>query len=381
MSLLEQQVIELRRQFQLLKNSQVSITDTQPREPTKQSIWREWSTLKTWDGKNWINTSGGAVLDFTTSVVFSSSSYNSVSWAAGNINIGTDTGVATYAIGAGSFTMTWNTFFYWAPDVPTAIQTTQVSADAITSGGILIAVWQINSDPTAPKASIKTFWNNQNDLITADQIVANAITANKLATTLTYTWNIILSTSGAVKSWKVTYADALAGFWIWSDSGTPKLKIWNWSTQKLDWDGTSLTVLWNITASSATFWYIAPGGAANDVNTNATTISGGKITAYSIDASKINVSTLSAISADIWTISAWTITGVTISSSGATNKIVLSSGNSIDFYYSGSNIGWLYTWAAWIYISGAMNFTANTSVANTLSANGKLKIPVWTNLY
>lgn len=73
------------------------------------------------------------MLDFTTSVVFSSSSYNSVSWSSGNVNIGTDTGVATYAIGSGSFTMSANTFFYWAPDVPTAIQTTTTPETAITS--------------------------------------------------------------------------------------------------------------------------------------------------------------------------------------------------------------------------------------------------------
>lgn len=83
MSQLEQQVIELRRQMDLLKRTQVVISDTQPRSPSTQSIWREGSSLKIWDGKNWIDTTGsGAILDFTTSVVFSSSAYNNVTWSA-----------------------------------------------------------------------------------------------------------------------------------------------------------------------------------------------------------------------------------------------------------------------------------------------------------
>lgn len=53
MSLLEQQVAQIRREMELLKKSQVVIYDTAPKEPTKQSIWREGSIVKVWDGKNW----------------------------------------------------------------------------------------------------------------------------------------------------------------------------------------------------------------------------------------------------------------------------------------------------------------------------------------
>lgn len=49
MSQLEQQVIELRRQMDLLKRTQVVISDTQPRSPSTQSIWRDGGSLKTWD--------------------------------------------------------------------------------------------------------------------------------------------------------------------------------------------------------------------------------------------------------------------------------------------------------------------------------------------
>lgn len=134
MSLLEQQVIALRREMELLKKSQVVISDTEPRSPSSQSIWRAGSSLKTWDGKNWIDTKGsGAILDFTTSVVFTSTAFNNVTWSAGVMNIGTDTGVVTHSIAGGSFTMTQNTFLYWAPDSPNSIQTTTTPATAITS--------------------------------------------------------------------------------------------------------------------------------------------------------------------------------------------------------------------------------------------------------
>ncbi len=58
--------------------------------------------------------------------------------------------------------------------------------------------------------------------------------------------------------------------------------------------------------------YIPVGGAAADVNSNVTTISGGQITTNSITASKLNVSQLSAIAADLGTITAGSITGITI---------------------------------------------------------------------
>jgi hypothetical protein len=53
MSLLEQQVAQIRREMELLKKNQVFIFDTAPREPTKQSIWRDGGVIKVWDGRNW----------------------------------------------------------------------------------------------------------------------------------------------------------------------------------------------------------------------------------------------------------------------------------------------------------------------------------------
>lgn len=97
--------------------------------------------------------------------------------------------------------------------------------------------------------------------------------------------------------------------------------------------------------------YIPTGGAASDVNSNATTINGGQITTNTITASKLNVATLSAISANIGTVTAGSITGVTITggtvqTSGSGLSVRLNGSNSkIEFVNSSSVYGSAYTYA------------------------------------
>ena len=109
--------------------------------------------------------------------------------------------------------MSSNTFLYWAPDNPNSIQTTSNAQDAITSGGIIIAVAIPNSDVAATSAAIKTFGNSQNDLITADQIVANSITSNKLAAALVYAGSLTLATNGIIKGGQTAFNTG-SGFFL-----------------------------------------------------------------------------------------------------------------------------------------------------------------------
>jgi hypothetical protein len=95
--------------------------------------------------------------------------------------------------------MTTNTFLYWSPDMPNTIQTTVDPEDAVLSGGIILAVGIPNSDITATTAAIKTFGNGQTDIITADQLAANSVTANKLASQLIYAGSIILAANGLLR--------------------------------------------------------------------------------------------------------------------------------------------------------------------------------------
>lgn len=67
-----------------------------------------------------------------------------------------------------------------------------------------------------------------------------------------------------------------------------------------------------ITADKLFSTYIQVGGAASDVNSGVTTISGGKITANSIAADRLSVSQLSAITANMGTITAGTLSAGTV---------------------------------------------------------------------
>jgi hypothetical protein len=72
---------------------------------------------------------------------------------------------------------------------------------------------------------------------------------------------------------------------------------------------------------------ISNGGAASDINTNSTTISGGKITTGSIDANRLNVGTLSAITANLGTVTAGTISSSTqISYGSGSDSVLVNSG-------------------------------------------------------
>jgi hypothetical protein len=79
-----------------------------------------------------------------------------------------------------------------------------------------------------------------------------------------------------------------------------------------------------VTAVTAGTLYIAKGSAASDINSNSTTIDGGKITTGTIEANAINAGTL---------------TGFTIRTSSGTGKRVLVSGstNTVKFYDSGDD--------------------------------------------
>lgn len=67
------------------------------------------------------------------------------------------------------------------------------------------------------------------------------------------------------------------------------------------------------------------------------TITANEIAANAVTASKIDVSSLSAISANIGTVTAGSITGVSITSTdGGTNRIVLSTGDYLQFYAGGA---------------------------------------------
>ena len=122
---------------------------------------------------------------------------------------------------------------------------------------------------------------------------------------------------------------------------------------------------------------------ANEIASN--TITASEIQSYSITASKLDVDYLSAISADLGSITAWDITGTTItawSTSSAGIKLYPSWTTwYLDFYYGWSRVARL----QWQYVSWVGNTMgiswSNIALDWDVYCLGKLKIPVWTDLY
>lgn len=251
---LPNEITKLRRELELLKKTQVVISDTEPKEAKSKTIWRDGETTKIQNSSGeWVNISGGIILDFSTTVLFSSSSYNNVSWSAWVINVWKENWSVVSSISAWGITMSGNTFFYWSPSIPTAIQTTTSASTAIMNGGIIIAVGIPNSDATAAKAWIKTFGNNQNDLITADQIVANTITANKLASQLIYAGSLIINPGGLIR-WGQTAFNTGNGFFLGYSWTAYKFSIGQSTWNYLSYDGTNMVMNgWTIQTASGTW--------------------------------------------------------------------------------------------------------------------------------
>lgn len=78
-------------------------------------------------------------------------------------------------------------------------------------------------------------------------------------------------------------------------------------------------------------------------NIASNTITANEIASNTITSSEISVSQLSAISANCGTLTAGTIRGVLIQSTTGNNRIQLSTGDRLQFYYSGSIVGQMYS--------------------------------------
>jgi len=83
------------------------------------------------------------------------------------------------------------------------------------------------------------------------EVADGSITAPKLAASLLYAWEIVIDTSGKIRSGQTAY-DTGTWFWIWDVSWVKKFSIGN-GTKWLKWDGSDLTIRGNIYAESGTF--------------------------------------------------------------------------------------------------------------------------------
>ena len=120
-------------------------------------------------------------------------------------------------------------------------------------------------------------------------------------------------------------------------------------------------------------------------NIAANSITGNEIQANSITASELDVDRLSAISANLGTITAWDITWTTVTAGRTSSWWIKlypysSSAWRIEFYYSGDMVWYLQWLSAGVWGAVVMNWDY-FYLDTTILCAGKLRIPVWTNLY
>lgn len=153
---------------------------------------------------------------------------------------------------------------------------------------------------------------------------------------------------------------------------------WSWKKAEFQAFGTD---------DQSTFIY-ASNIAANTITGNeiyANSIDTAQLASWAVTAGKIDVSQLSAISANLWSITAWDITGTTVTAGKTSSwwiKLYPYSTNAwrIEFYYSGDMVWymqWLSAWVWWAIVVEGDYFYLDTTVL----CAGKLRIPVWNNLY
>ena len=254
---------------------------------------------------------------WSTNISWSAPDKNTVAWTSWSIYL-PDWTAYTISSGGNTWDMTTTTYIYY--DIENeAIATTTSASVSVGKDKLLLCV--ANPVSTNGKsAEFQAFWtNDQSTFIYASNIAANTITANEIAT------NTI--TANQIASWAIT-------------------------TDKID--------------------------------------------AYSVTAGKIDVSQLSDIDPDLWSITAGNITGTTITAgSTSSNWIKLYPYSStqwrIAFYYNWSQIwylqwqysSWVWAWVVmlnWNYI--LLDWDTYMLGRDILDlSNGKLRIPVWTNLY
>lgn len=190
----------------------------------------------------------------------------------------------------------------------------------------------------------------------------NTVKSTTTASSSVWENKILLCVAAPTSSWKAAEFQA-----FWTDKQSTFITADNIAANTITGNEIAANT---ITASEIQSWAITTA----------------KIDVWAVTAWKIDVSRLSDIDPDLWSITAWNITGTTITAgSTSSNWIKLYPYSStqwrIEFYY-----WWSVVWyMIGTYVSNVGN-TIDISWTNivvdwTLWCLGKLRIPVWTNLY
>ena len=215
--------------------------------------------------RGWSQTSAFSVTDADT-----------VAWGAGTFTSADGT---AYSIGVGNTgNMAAKTYIYLDTAISTtAYQTTTTSTTAVGAGKVLIAIAQNGTG----EATFQVLSGQGGLNIDAANIVALSITANEIAaSTITSgkmsvsqlsaiaadmgaitAGTIVMPSGGLIRSGQTAY-DVGTGFYLGNDVGTPRFSIGDAAANKITWDGTTLTVVGDV--SSAVSFTAGESIAADD---------------------------------------------------------------------------------------------------------------------
>lgn len=368
--LMEQRV----RNFETLRSAIVALSE--PVNPTPNTIWISPGGINTWNGTSWDNIAG-AGWSVSTSLEFTSATYNGISWSAGSIYLpnGSSYAIAPWSLSA----ISWVTYIYFDSAVSlTALQTTTIASLSVWATKALICV--VKETTVGKLAQFQAFGtNSQSVFITADNIAANTITANEIAAnTITasqisfnYAWssskwwnandtNYVNSVAASTISWWASKANAAI-------NASNRYKNWLNSNDISEWtsltNGVILDSNWLRAYKSSVITF--------NIDSSWSAYFTGSITASSISWGTISWTTIYGWT--FYTAASWVQSWI---------EIYQSSGQwYIDF------IDWFEWPKASLFSSGdnyawTGKFTIDVSNAYYwLEILWKMKIPVWSNLY
>jgi hypothetical protein len=172
---------------------------------------------------------------WTQTCIFSATASNIVSWSSGSFV--TADGGTTLAISSGNTgVMGGKTFIYLDVNASlTAYQVTTTNTTAVGASKVLIAI----AENSSTEASFQVLSGQGGQKIDADEIVANSITANQLASSIVYAGSIQVATSGNIRSGQTEYNTG-TGWFVGDSAGQPKLSIGSPDGNYLLWDGDEL---------------------------------------------------------------------------------------------------------------------------------------------
>lgn len=286
--------------------------------------------IKGEDGSDGEDGTDGYAGNWGSTLVFSSTTYNAVSWLAGSLYSGVD----GRSISAGSITgMSAGVvyYIYFDPATPTELKNTTTAATAVGTGKILVAVAKANPVTTS-YAQFQAFGGAGGVMITADNIAADSITVNKIATNAVTATKISVTNLSSINA---NIGTCTAGR-VQNAANTTFLDLTNNLLSlgnKLTWNGSALSIAGSLTienpATVRTTLNVADGA-----DKTLTVINGGVVTTGSIGNS---LGTLN-IDFNTATITVKNAGGLIIDSTGG---IKVNSGGSINLVGSDTAPGFL----------------------------------------